>query len=142
MTARTLAKKIADLALAKKANDVLLMDLRKVTTTTDFFVLCSADSDTQVKAIADSIVEGTETFGSRVWHTEGLQALLWVVLDYVDVVVHIFHKEERSFYNLERLWGDAKITEIKDELERVVKTGRLKSGKRRVTRKKKSTGEA
>ena len=141
MTARTLAKKIADLALAKKADDVLLMDLRKVTTTTDFFVLCSADSATQVKAIADSIVEGTESLGSRVWHTEGLQALLWVVLDYVDVVVHIFHKEERSFYNLERLWGDAKFTEMKDELERAVKTGRQKSGKGRVTRKKKSTGE-
>ena len=142
MTARTLAKKIADLALAKKADDVLLMDLRKVTTTTDFFVLCSADSATQVKAIADSIVEGTETVGSRVWHTEGLQALLWVVLDYVDVVVHIFHKEERSFYNLERLWGDAKFTEMRDELEQAVKTGRLKSGKGRVTRKRKSTGEA
>ncbi|MBF8247492.1 MAG: iojap-like protein [Bacteroidetes bacterium] len=142
MTARTLAKKIADLALAKKAGDVLLMDLRKVTSTTDFFVLCSADSATQVKAIADSIVEGTETVGSRVWHTEGLQALLWVVLDYVDVVVHIFHKEERSFYNLERLWGDAKFTEMRDELEQAVKTGRLKSGKGRVTRKRKSTGEA
>ncbi|HLF20560.1 MAG TPA: ribosome silencing factor [Bacteroidota bacterium] len=116
MTSRTLAKTIAHFALEKKASDIVLMDLRGVTTTTDFFVICSADSDTQVKAIADSIVEGTVTKGITVWHSEGMQALVWVVLDYVDVVVHVFHKEARRFYNLERLWGDAKIIEIMDEI--------------------------
>lgn len=103
--------------MEKKARNVVMMDLRKVTSTTDFFVICTADSDTQVKAIADSIVEGTMSKGVRVWHSEGMQALFWVVLDYVDVVVHIFLKEARSFYNLERLWSDAGITEIEDEAE-------------------------
>ena len=117
------------------------MDLRKVTTTTDFFVICSADSDTQVKAIADSIVEGTVAKGVTVWHSEGMRALLWVVLDYVDVVVHVFHKEARTFYNLERLWGDAKIIEITDETEHPAQRKRrakeqisaLRTGKRKAS---------
>ncbi len=112
-----LAKAIASFALEKKGKDVVLMDLRKITTTTDFFVLCTADSDTQVKAIADAIMEGTLLKGVRAWHSEGLRALHWVVLDYVDVVVHVFLRESRTFYNLERLWGDAKITEINDEVD-------------------------
>jgi ribosome-associated protein len=124
LTSRTLAKKISQFALEKKAADVLIMDLRKITTTADFFVLCSADSDTQVRAIAESILEGTERLGAKVWHAEGMSALMWVVLDYVDVVTHIFHKDARSFYNLERLWGDAKITEITDELEKAVRIRR------------------
>jgi len=128
LTSRTLAKQISRFAIEKKAADVLLMDLRKVTTTADFFVVCSAGSDTQVKAIADSILDGTENIGMKAWHAEGMQALMWVVLDYVDVVVHIFHKEARSFYNLERLWGDAKITEITDELEKAVKAHRQAKG--------------
>lgn len=114
MTPKTLAKKIAQLALSKKAHDVTLMDLRKLTDMTDFFILCSADSDVQVKAIADAIVEGTEELGMEAWHREGLSHRQWVLLDYVDVVVHIFHKEVRKFYGLEKLWGDAKIEKIAD----------------------------
>ncbi|MCX6120436.1 MAG: ribosome silencing factor [Ignavibacteriales bacterium] len=117
MTARTLAKRIADLMISKKAIDIVILDLKKLTSATDFFVICSADSDTQVKAIADSVQDGMETLGERVWHQEGYHALRWIVLDYVDVVVHVFHKEERSFYNLDRLWGDAKRTEVQDPLE-------------------------
>ena len=116
MTARTLAKQVADLMISKKAIDVVILDLKKLTSATDYFVICSADSDTQVKAIADSVQDGTEAFGERVWHQEGYHALRWIVLDYVDVVVHVFHKEERSFYNLDRLWGDAKRTEVQDPL--------------------------
>ena len=116
MTARTLAKQVADLMISKKAIDVVILDLKKLTSATDYFVICSADSDTQVKAIADSVQDGTEAFGERVWHQEGYLALRWIVLDYVDVVVHVFHKEERSFYNLDRLWGDAKRTEVQDPL--------------------------
>jgi ribosome-associated protein len=117
LTARTLAKRIADLMISKKAIDIVILDLKKLTSATDFFVICSADSDTQVKAIADSVQDGMETLGERVWHQEGYHALRWIVLDYVDVVVHVFHKEERSFYNLDRLWGDAKRTEVQDPLE-------------------------
>jgi len=114
LTSRTLAKRIADFALSKKAADVVMLDLRKLGAPTDFFVICSADSDTQVKAIADAVRDGTEEIGARLWHSEGFRALKWVLLDYVDVVVHVFRKEARSFYNLERLWGDAKSTVVYD----------------------------
>ena len=115
MTPKTLSKKIAELALTKKAYNVLIVDLRKLTDMTDFFVICSADSDTQVKAIADAIAEGTIKFGQPVWHSEGLEQRNWVLLDYVDVVVHVFLKELRKFYGLERLWGDAKIEVVEDK---------------------------
>ena len=90
------------------------MDLRKLTSMTDFFVICSADSDIQVKAIAGAVQEGLEQKALAPWHTEGGSAN-WVLLDYVDVVLHVFHKNTRSFYNLEKLWGDAKIERVKDE---------------------------
>lgn len=118
MTSRMLAKKIALFALSKKASDVVMMDLRKLTAPSDFFVVCSADSDTQVKAIADAVRDGTERIGVMLWHSEGFRALTWVLLDYVDVVVHVFKKEARSFYNLERLWSDAKFVQVYDELAR------------------------
>ena len=115
MTPKTLAKKIANLALTKKADDVLILDLRKLTDMTDFFVVCSADSDVQVKAVADEIMEGTDRLNAPAWHYEGLTERQWILLDYVDVVVHIFHKEARKFYSLEKLWGDAKIEKIADK---------------------------
>ena len=90
------------------------MDLRKKSSAADFFVVCSADSDTHGKAIADGIREGLELKGIAVWHSEGFQARQWILLDYVDVVVHVFHKNLRSFYNLERLWSDAKIHHVED----------------------------
>ena len=116
MIARLLAKRIAGMMISKKAFDVVILDLKKLTSATDYFVICSADSDTQVKAIADAVQDGMETFGERVWHQEGYHAMRWILLDYVDVVAHVFHKEERSFYNLDRLWGDAKRTEVEDPL--------------------------
>ena len=115
MTAKSLAKKIANCALSKKASNITLMDLRKVTDMADFFEICSADSDVQVKAIADAVADGTDQIGITPWHREGLLQRQWVLLDYVDVVVHIFHKEARKFYNLEKLWGDAKIESVTDE---------------------------
>jgi ribosome-associated protein len=114
LTSRTLAKKIAEFVLSRKGYDVLLLDLRRLTSTADFFILCSADSDTQVRAIADAVEKGTADLGTPVWHSEGFQASTWIILDYVDVVVHIFHRASRTHYNLERLWGDAKITPIQD----------------------------
>ncbi|MCI0708316.1 MAG: ribosome silencing factor [Ignavibacteriae bacterium] len=114
MIARTLARKIAEQALEKKAKDVVVMDLRKLQAPADFFVVCSADSDTQVKAIADAIRDGLEEQGSSVWHSEGFQSLQWVLLDFVDVVAHVFHKDARSFYNLERLWSDASMQTVDD----------------------------
>ncbi len=115
MRPSNLAKKIAQFALIKKAHDVTVMDLRKVTDMADFFIVCSGDSDVQVKAIADEIADNTDKLGVQPWHREGLSQRQWVLLDYVDVVVHIFHKEARRFYAIEKLWGDAKIEIVKDE---------------------------
>ncbi len=111
---KTLQQSIADLALSKKAKDVVILDLRKLTSMTDYFVVCTGESETQVKAIADAIESGMEELGEKAWHTEGLQNLQWVLLDYVDVVVHVFHKDARLFYGLEKLWGDAKIQKVAD----------------------------
>ena len=101
-----------ELALSKKAEDIVIMDVRDLTSIADFFVICSGDSDTQIKAIADAIIDGLDRKEVKVWHVEGYNARRWVLLDYVDFVVHIFQKDVRSFYDLERLWGDAKIRMI------------------------------
>ena len=105
--AAALAQRAAGLALIKKAVDVVVIDLTGLATVCDYFVVCHGDSDVQVKAIADSIVEGLHQEGTRVWHVEGYSARKWVLLDYVDIVVHVFHRETRQFYRLEDLWADA-----------------------------------
>ncbi len=120
MRSSTLAKRIAGLALTKKANDVVTMDLRGLTSMADFFVVCSADSEIQVKAIADAVEEGLEREGTAPWHRESASSN-WFLLDYVDVVLHIFHKNTRPFYNLEKLWGDAKIETVRDDDRPAVK---------------------
>ncbi len=142
LTSRTLAKKAAEFALSKKANDVVILDVRRLTSTADFFVICSADSDTQVRAIADAVEQESENMGAPVWHTEGLHASTWVILDFVDVVVHVFHRESRSYYNLERLWGDAKITVMEDDVKPVKVAKKLpKPGGKPRTRKKRTGKE-
>ena len=114
MNSTQLTKKIANFIFAKKGIDVKILDLRKITTMTDYFVICSADSDTQVKAIADEVDKGLRDEGIKNWHKEGYQALSWVLIDYIDVVVHVFKKDAREFYNLEKLWGDAPVKELID----------------------------
>ena len=100
----------------KKAVDILVMDLRKVkNAVADFFVICSGGSDKQLDAIAESIDE--EVFKSvkeNPWHVEGKNNKEWMLLDYFDVVAHIFRKDRRDFFALEKLWGDAEMTEIRD----------------------------
>ncbi len=115
---KALARACCKLALDKKAEDVIIMDLRKMPAPTDYFVICSATTDKQVKAIVDNIVEGTEGRGHRPWHIEGYSALKWVLIDYVDVVVHVFQDDVRKFYSLETLWGDAPVEEVKPKLRR------------------------
>jgi ribosome-associated protein len=102
-----LAHRAAALALTKKALEVLVLDLTGVSSVCDYFVVCHGDSDTQVKAIADAILDGLREEGANVWHTEGYTGRSWILLDYVDVVVHVFHRETRQFYRLEDLWADA-----------------------------------
>lgn len=117
LTSEEIAELSSRLALSKKAEDVAILDLRGLTDIADFFVICTGDSDTQIRAIADAIVEGLEEKQVKAWHIEGYSALNWVLIDYVDIVVHIFQRETREFYGLERLWGDAKIKVVQDKTE-------------------------
>ncbi|RIV26818.1 ribosome silencing factor [Fibrisoma montanum] len=95
----------------KKATDVVVMDLRNVKNAIcDYFVICSGNSDTQIDAISTSIEEEVYKASHQdPWHKEGKLNREWILLDYVDVVAHVFKKDRRSFYDLEQLWGDAEI---------------------------------
>jgi ribosome-associated protein len=106
---RALAAAAAQEAVDRRGRDVLLLDLRGLTSATDYFVLASGESDVQVKAIADRIEERLTAEGARPWHVEGARQGNWVLLDYIDFVVHVFHREARAYYELERLWGDAPV---------------------------------
>lgn len=112
---KTTARKVVDFALDKKANDITLMDVRKITTVADFFIVCSGSSDTQVKAIADNVIEESKDYGLTVHHVEGYESLRWVLIDMSEIVVHVFRPEIRSYYQLERLWGDAPTERYGDE---------------------------
>jgi ribosome-associated protein len=109
-----LAELIGRLSLSKRAERVLSIDVRGLTSMTDFFVICSAETNIQVKAIADTIRKGTT---AKPWHIEGYEKQQWILLDYVDVVVHVFLNSVREFYLLEKLWADAPVNEITDEAE-------------------------
>ncbi len=97
----------AGLALDRKAQDVVALDLRGVSSATDFFVLATGTSDIQVRAIAEHVIEELAREGFRPLHVEGLDRARWVLMDFVDFVVHVFHPLAREFYQLELLWGDA-----------------------------------
>jgi ribosome-associated protein len=125
LDSKNLAYKITNLIFNKKGYDVKVLDLRKLTTFADYFVICSADSDTQVKAVADEIDKELRDEGIKYWHKEGYKSLTWVLVDYVDVVVHIFKKDAREFYKLEKLWGDAPVEDVQDP--EAGKTGTKKS---------------
>ncbi len=92
---------------------MVILDLRKLETLTDYFVICTAEVDQQIRAVAKNIEDQVKTAtGERVFHREGMEALNWVLLDYVDVVVHIFKPSFREFYKLEDLWGDAEAIPV------------------------------
>lgn len=97
----------AEHAANRKARDLLLLDLRRLSSATDFFLIASGTSDLHVRAIAEHIMEELKKVGVRPDHVEGLRGGHWVLLDYIDFVIHIFHPAAREFYQLERLWGDA-----------------------------------
>lgn len=92
----------------------MILDMRKISNITDFFVICSGNSSRQVKAIAEHIIETLEHSGIKSWHVEGYNHAMWVLLDYSDVVVHVFHAPVREFYNLEQLWADAPLIKTND----------------------------
>lgn len=106
---------IGEALLEKKAEQIKLLNVTGLTTLTDYFFVCHGNSDTQVKAIADNVTEKTRhILGEYEWRKEGFDTRRWIVLDYVNVVVHIFNQEARSFYALEKMWNDAEVTDITD----------------------------
>ena len=111
ITSSDLAAQISNFALDKKAENVISINVMNLTSFTDQFVICSADTDIQVKAIADTIRKSTDHKPIRI---EGYEQLNWVLLDYIDVIVHIFKTTERNYYNIEKLWADAPIIEYND----------------------------
>lgn len=108
LESQELARKIVDLASEKQAADLVLLDIREVSVIADYFVICSGSSDRQIKAISDDITEAlAREDGTRPLHKEGKPASGWVLLDFGDVVVHIFSPAEREFYRLDKLWSEA-----------------------------------
>ena len=107
-TARKLAKLIAQFASDKKAEDIVVLDMRKVANFCDYFVLCSGNSDRQTKAIARGIEEGLYDYDQAVRRKQGLSEGRWVIMDFGTVVAHVFDKERREFYGLDYLWQEAK----------------------------------
>ena len=105
-------KEITKLALNKKADKLIILDVRGLSSLADFFIICHGTSEPQVKAIADHIRKGTN---HKPRHIEGYDNQNWILLDYFDIIVHVFKKDDREYYNLERLWADAPYEEIDNE---------------------------
>ena len=115
LESRALAIRAAEAALNKKALDVTILDLSGLTVIADFFVICSGESTTQVRALAESIEEEFARKKVNPLGVEGVSYSHWILLDFGDVIVHIFEKETRAYYNLEKLWMDARIVEIDED---------------------------
>jgi ribosome-associated protein len=108
------ARLAAQICLDYKANDVVLLDLRGVSDMTDYFIVASGTSDTHVRSIGERLADEMKKAGSPAYHIEGLTQGRWVLIDFVDFVVHVFHPTLRNFYQLERLWADAEYVPIED----------------------------
>ena len=100
-----------------KGNDIDILDLRGIDNSVcDYFVICNGNSNTQVNAIVGSVQKGvSKELKDKPWHVEGTDNAEWVLMDYVSIVVHVFQKEIREYYNIEGLWGDAKITSLENK---------------------------
>ena len=114
MEEKDISRIVAAAASEKKARDIVIMDMREVMFSTDYFVIASANTATQVRAIADNIEEKLDELGIPFNHKEGYREGEWILLDYGDVVAHIFKQEAREYYDLERLWGSAPLTPYED----------------------------
>lgn len=112
MTSLELAREIAKILDSKKATDIKVLEIGELSSLGDYFVLASASNTTQTKALCDEIDDQMSKLGFEPRRIEGYQSASWILLDYVDVIVHIFYKETREFYSLERLWADVKQIEL------------------------------
>ena len=115
LSALDLARKAGQLVLTKKGFDVKILKLVSISPVCDYFVIASGEAGIHVRAIADAIDEGLQKIGYKATHREGYSEGNWILLDYIDVVVHVFYEPTRQFYALEKLWGDAPVEEISDE---------------------------
>jgi ribosome-associated protein len=111
----TLVTQAAAAAAAKKAERIVILDVSKQLVITDYFVICSGNTDRQVRTIADEVERQLAAHKVKPYRREGQREGTWILLDYVDFVVHVFRKEERDYYELERLWSDAPITHFEEE---------------------------
>ncbi|KKK33129.1 ribosomal silencing factor RsfS [Mesobacillus campisalis] len=116
MTERQLLQTAVKAADDKKAEDILVLNMKGISLVADYFLICHGNSDKQVQAIAREIKEKADENGFEVKRIEGFDAARWILIDLGDVVAHVFHREERGYYNLERLWGDAPLENIDSEL--------------------------
>ncbi len=114
-----LAQRAAAILLDRKANDVVLLNLKGVSDMTDYFLIASGTSDTHVRSLGNSVLEDMKKqVGQTAHHVEGLSQGRWVLLDYVDFVVHVFHPTLRNFYQIERLWADAQVVPLTADVSR------------------------
>jgi ribosome-associated protein len=111
-TSHDIAHLISQAADSKKAENITILDMKKVAGFTDYFVICHGTSEVQVKAIADAIEEELLKHKIKYWHREGYENRKWILLDYIDVVCHVFNQSQRHYYNLEKLWADADVEKI------------------------------
>lgn len=109
MNVLEMAQKAAEVLEDKKAGDITILDIKELSTIADYFVICHGNSSTQVQALASELKKKLQESGLEIKNVEGYDTARWILLDIGDVVIHIFHKEEREYYNIERIWGDAAI---------------------------------
>ena len=106
METKNKLSKIVEFLDEKKARDIQNVNIEGISILADYFVICSTTSTTHVRSLADNLIEKMKENGVEVNHIEGYETARWILLDYGDIIVHIFHEDERKFYNLERLWSD------------------------------------
>ena len=112
---KKIIKIISNLIQDKRGFDITIINVSKLSTLTDYFILCTGDSEPQIKAIVKHIKDGLSKENIKPLHIEGTENLNWVLLDYIDIVINIFNPQMRDYYNIERLWSDAIITNVKNE---------------------------
>lgn len=112
MDTKELSKVAIKVMKDKKAEDIKVLDIHEISTMADYFVIASASNSNQIKAIADEVEQKLYEQGCKLIHSEGYQSARWILLNFGDLIVHIFHKEDREFYQLERVWADAKQIDV------------------------------
>ena len=118
MDNKKLINKITDLILDKHGSEIKIINVSKLTSLTDYFIICSSDSNPKTKALINHIIDNIKNeFDLKPLNSEGIENLDWVLLDYINIVINIFSPEKRNYYNIEKLWGDAEITIIKESFD-------------------------